>query len=283
VKVIRLTRSNEQTFASSLEPEMVASLWRDPLLRFSRAFDALFHEAVVTCEGDSDTQFYSTVAAARDLDGARTKAVDDEVRAEVPSNDVMFTYAGSKNRLALVAKSLTAIGVPARVIADFDVLNSRDILRGIVEALGGDYTEELERLRAQIDAGLRGNAAPLRVGLVRAAVDAALGDEDEAEVDRSTVQAIRDALEPSGGWAAAKKSGTAAVPPGQATQAVNDLLGDLRKIGLFVVESGAVESFVKVVPNKGSRWVVEVIEGDHIKDAHEAVDFIGGVLKSLEQ
>src|SRR5262249_3767824 len=158
------------------EPNLVESLWRDPLLRFSRALDGLFHEGVVVCEGDSDSQFYSAVtyhlAEQADAASADEETTAEDHGADAPADveegaeslqltpnpfDVMFTYAGGKQRVKLLAGALVGVHVPVRCVVDFDVLNDQGILRGIVEAMGESYDPELEALRKQVDAGIRGN------------------------------------------------------------------------------------------------------------------------------
>ena len=88
-------------------------------------------------------------------------------------------------------------------------------------------------------------------------------------------------MEPETGWRAAKRTGKAAVPAGDATVALLQLLDLLSQKNLFVVPTGEVESFVKTVPGKGPKWVVEVIEGNHIESAVEAKEFVAKVIASL--
>lgn len=268
VKIVRLSRLNGVTSARALPPAELNRIWTDPLLRFSRVLDGLFHEGVVICEGDSDSQFYAAVA--------------DEIQGgELAGPDVMFTFAGSKHRIALVATALRALGVPVTAVADFDVINDRAVLTRMVESLGGTYSAELEAKRALVDSGLRGSQARVTRSSAAELLDAALAGPDDYELTPSKVKEIRGLLEPETGWRAAKKAGAAVVPPGGASVALSELLEELARFGLFVVPSGAVESFVRAVPSTGPQWVVEVLEGGHLGTADEAKKFVRRVLTFL--
>jgi hypothetical protein len=132
-----------------------------------------------------------------------------------------------------------------------------------------------------VDSDIRGGETHLRVDAARSLVDNILGKDLTAEVTPAIVKDIRNALEPETGWRAAKRSGRAAVPSGQATVALDRLLDKLRSVGLFVVPCGEVESFVKAVGHHGPRWVTQVVEDRHIEKAIEAQDFVQSILESL--
>jgi hypothetical protein len=193
----------------------------------------------------------------------------------------MFTYAGGKHRIQLIAAALIAVSVPVRCIVDFDVLNNETTLRRLVESLGHPYPEGVESLRRVVDAGIRGREAAHTRGRLRAAITDALSGDDASPVDSATISRVHEALEPPAGWAAAKKKGRAEVPPGEATVALDRLLSDLRGLGVFVVPTGAVESWVKAASHRGPSWVVEVIEKSLIIEASESQRFVTDVLESL--
>lgn len=300
VLVVRLSRRDERTSALVVDPDAVRGLWRDPWLRFSRALDGLFHEGVVVCEGDTDSQFYSAVSyhlARQRTDTApntnvsnsddatphEDDAVTEEPLPEFSANpfDVMFTYAGGKQRIKMISTALSAVRVPVRCIVDFDVLNNEATLRQLVKSLGHGYPIELEQMRRLVDAGIRGQHAAPTIGRARAAIEQALSGPDDAPIGAAITSAIDAALEPPAGWAAAKKKGRSEVPAGDATVALDSLLAELKQRGIYVVPSGAVESWVKSASHRGTAWVVDVIEKDLIGSAIDAQAFVNDVLESL--
>lgn len=154
------------------------------------------------CEGDTDCQFYSAVSTTTAVQPALLR------------RDVMFMFAGNKQRIPLLTRALKAVDVPVRAIVDFDALNDGGVLRTLVEGLGGDYSADVERDRRVVDAQIRGGETRLRVDAAYALIEEILGDDSTAEVTPPVVSKIRHALEPETGWRAAKRSGRAVVPSG---------------------------------------------------------------------
>jgi energy-coupling factor transporter ATP-binding protein EcfA2 len=263
VQVIRLVRQDGTTAGKSLDNDQLRRLWSDPLLRFSRVLDGLFHRGVVACEGDSDSHFYSVVAEET-LGGLQ---------------DVMFTYAGGKQRLALIARSLAAVGVPVRCATDFDLLNDRQTTVNLVEALGGTFSEQMNTDLNVLSAALRGSEPALTLEAAATQIQQILGEE--VKDVKALMGKIQDALKPQTGWRAAKKQGVGAIPNGAATAAANRLLAELKQRGLFVIPVGEVESFVPEVGGHGPAWVVAVVEGDHLKGAELAQKFVSEMLASF--
>lgn len=285
VMVVRLSRRDEQTTALTVDSEAVRTLWRDPLLRFSRALDGLFHEGVVICEGDTDSQFYSAVSYHLAAETApRASAGSDPAPPEFAANpfDLMFAYAGGKQRIKMIARALSAVSVPVRCVVDFDILNDRTNLESLAESLGFSYGDELERLRTIVDAGIRGREARPRIAAIRPIAEKLLSRSNDEVIDRQTARDIEAALQPPAGWAAAKKKGLSEVPSGEATEAAQQLLEELKLRGIYVVPNGAVESWVKAAGGSSTTWVVNVIERDLIASASDAKEFVGEILKSIE-
>lgn len=267
VHIIRLTRANEKTSAHSLLPSKLWEVWNDPLLKFSRTLDGLFHEGVVICEGDTDSRFYSAVAAnCGSLDG----------------RDLMFTVAGGKARIPLIAKALRSLGVPVCTIVDFDALRDYVLLAKLIGSMGGQFDDAMRKQWNTIDAGLRGSEQKVTIRTVRKAFDEIIGNcGEDAELPAHLRPALSKLGAPSKGWDKAKALGIAAVPSGEATVAVNGLIDRLGENHLFVVPTGEVESFVPSVGNHGPKWVVEAVEARHLDGAHAARSFVRRVVGSF--
>jgi hypothetical protein len=156
VTVVRLQWDGEVNHAAQLNPDKVRELWQDPLLRYSNILDGLFHEAVVLCEGDADCRYYQSVLDDVQTEDAEVKK-DETEEVVVRSPDLLFTHCGGKDRMPMVINALRAVRVPVRVIADFDVLRERQLLRQIVEGLDGDWTlleSDWSVVKAALDRGI---------------------------------------------------------------------------------------------------------------------------------
>ena len=248
VKLVRLRRLGNRTVVRLLDNARVQELWSDPLLRYSNILDGLFHDGVVVCEADSDCRFYAAV-----LEAAQISETSGYKRP-----DLLFTHCGGKARLPLVIRSLRAVDVPVAAVADFDVLSEEQPLRGIIEALGADWST--------FEADWRS---------VKAAVDAKRPDLSTADVKREfekVVNRVTSAVLPeaarielqgivrrSTAWSNAKVVGKAFVPSGDPSKACERLLSSLRQIGLHVVEVGELEGFAKTESGHGPKWVNAVL------------------------
>jgi hypothetical protein len=257
VRVIRVRRVGDVNHVRQIDNASLAELWNDPLLRYSNILDGLFHEKVIICEGDADARFYAAVAdslvEARGQDAARP--------------DVMFTHCGGKDRCALVVRALRAVDVPINAIVDFDVLNGERPLRDIVEAAGGDWQvvaadwmlvkSTIESMKPEL------TAAEVRSEIEKVLVPVA----GTTAFPREAKDSIQRLFKRASPWATAKAIGKQFVPAGQPTQALDRLLSALRAYGIFVVEVGEVECFVKSVGNHGPKWVNEAIKKNLRTDA----------------
>jgi hypothetical protein len=253
VNIIRLVRIGNTNHARQLPASQIREVWSNPILRYSNVLDGLFHESVVVCESDSDCRFYAAV-----LEAIQT--------TEETSPDVFFTTSGGKQRMPTVVGSLVSLGVTTRVVADFDVLRDDEPLRGIVEALGGDWIE-IKPKWASVKAAIEKELPPLTRQQARQQIQEILSRSDDAVLNRGEIDGIRKAVRRMSVWDFAKQAGKAIVPAGAAQQDLQHLLSKLRAIGLFIVESGEIESFAPTIGLDGTRWVAEVLKRDLAKDA----------------
>lgn len=134
VTIIRIsgTGTSGTRKKNALPAERVKAVWTDPLLRYSRLLDGLFHQGVVICEADVDCRLYEAALDARL--GARAE------------HDLVFTHVGGKDRLPLALAELNRLALPAAVIAGLDVLDDQHLVAALVEAGGGEPASVLDDL-----------------------------------------------------------------------------------------------------------------------------------------
>ena len=250
VRVMRVRRAADKNYVRLLENSRIKELWSDPLLRYSNILDGLFHEKVVVCEGDVDARFYSAVADAM---------FDSQKDSRRP--DVMFTHCGGKDRMALVVRALREVDVPVAIAVDFDVLNSDQPLRSLVEAAGGSWAD-VSGLWKLIKDAVDSKKPELGIEEVKGAVTAALAKVKDATSLKDARESAESAFRRSSPWATAKTTGRTFIPSGEASQAFVGLMAALQALGIFVVEEGEVESFVRTVGNHGPKWVNEALKLD---------------------
>lgn len=270
VRVVRIRRDGDINLARELNHSKIAELWNDPLLRYSNILDGLFHEKVIVAEGDSDARFYSAV----------TDAVIKVKNSDLRRPDLMFTHCGGKHRLKVVIRALREVDVPITAITDFDILNDEHPLRDIVEAAGGDWTE-IQSDWKEVKAAIESKKPELNANEVKKEIKDILDRITENIFPDSAKQSIQRIFRRSSPWAAAKTAGKSYVPSGQQTKAYNRLISNLKKLGIFVVEEGEMESFVRSIGDHGSEWVNEVIKLDLATDPEleDARKFISSIIE----
>jgi hypothetical protein len=246
VKVIRIKRDGENNAVRLLDNDRVKQLWSDPLLRHSNILDGLFHDGVIVCESDGDCRFYAAVLDSLDRERESLLA------------DIQFTHCGGKHRLPTVVNALKQVDVPVHVVADFDVLSAMEPLKSIVESLGVDW-QTIQRDWELVKSSIEQRKPELETSEVKKEIDRILENVDQASFPKEAAEKIKAVLKKSSAWAQAKTIGRTFVPSGDATQACSRLLENLSAAGLFVVEVGELEGFVRSVGGHGPRWVNEVL------------------------
>lgn len=113
LRLVRLTHETGRSTARTLEPDEIAALMNDPLLRSANALRALFHRGVVVCEADADRAFYEEVNARL---ATEARGIDD----------ALFMNAQNWQTIPRVVLPLRRLGVPATAIFDLDVLMDKD-------------------------------------------------------------------------------------------------------------------------------------------------------------
>jgi len=144
LSVVRLTYLNNVATARKLESDQLKGIMQDPLLRSTKVLDALFHQAVVITEGDTDRAFYNEIN--RRLQGAKRGM-----------EDTLFLNAQNWQTVHKINMPLRRIGVPAAAIVDMDLLeetgvNWTNLLSSALIPL--DLVSKLSEERAAVVANL---------------------------------------------------------------------------------------------------------------------------------
>ena len=254
VRVLRMQRHDKVNKVCELDNELVRQIGADPLMKFSSVMSGVFHRRVIICEGDSDCMFYSSIL---DL---------PEVRGE-NQPDVIFVHAGSKDRMANLAKTLKALDVSVDVIADIDVLNNTAKFVDLVEALGGT-SATTESLAKSVKNAVEQRRPWLSLSDVKTdiskIVDGTVTGIGSVERTRSEINKVFAKAKP---WESVKNSGASAIPSGQPKRQFDDLDRICKEIGLWIVPVGEVEGFCKSVDYHGPAWVQQVIQQMLLKSA----------------
>lgn len=247
IKVIRLTRENNTNYFSILNNNQFNSIWKDPLLRYSNIMDSLFHKNVVVCEADADCRLYSIF-----LDYLKTQ--------QEQYSETLFIYSGSKNRMKPIIYALRSLSIDFRCIPDIDVLDQETIIRELFIACGGVWDEAIADNFYQFFSIIDGDKSPMSKTQIQSAVSAFFKAFPREEFTSVEVRTLKDSLKIDSLWKRLKSGGIENIPEGKARDAFDYLNDAFKRVNLFLVPVGELESFVPGVGGHGPGFVNNVME-----------------------
>jgi energy-coupling factor transporter ATP-binding protein EcfA2 len=116
VTIVRLTYREHVATARLLESSTLIELVRDPLLRATGVFDALFYQHVIVTEGHADRVLYDEVNHRLLRDGRGI-------------SDALFLNAGGWQNTRKLIRPLRKLGIPTAAIVDLDTIGKPDFSR----------------------------------------------------------------------------------------------------------------------------------------------------------
>ncbi|MFL6210798.1 MAG: ATP-dependent nuclease [Pyrinomonadaceae bacterium] len=283
VSICRITREGNLNHATILTQSQIEELWSKPLLKSSAAIDGVFHEGVIVSEADSDSRIYEAVLSQAEKEG----------RISAPT-DFYFVQGGGKGELSTLAKAYKTVGVKVVVIADFDLLQNKAEFEKVIISLSGDF-KKVESNYTVASAALGG------LGSIRKPEDFVSATHRLLAEITQEVQRVKDEgkqlegitatqrrtfgslLEDSRDWSEAKKYGITKLKGG-AHQACTELLEDCKRIGLFIVPNGPLESWWRAGASDKNEWFVQAIEeiSKNPSSFREAIDFMVSICEYLK-
>lgn len=218
-------------------------------MKYSNILQGLFFKNVVLCESDSDCRFYSII--------------NDFLQKEKGNYaDTFFTYSGGKQRIPVVMKALSSLGVDTKVIVDIDVIDTRKVFQEVCAAcqinwnlISRDYDNIYDGIKRHSDTKMKPKEEILAEinEITKQSSDAEYYSEDE-------VKQIKAMLKRNSPWKMLKLHGKEAIPDDLLRQSFNHIDGLTKENNLFIVPVGELESFVDVGKLHGPRWVDKVLE-----------------------
>lgn len=243
--VLRLNRTADRTSYTQIPASTVTALTRTPMLSSQPVLDSLFHQGVIVCEGDPDRAIYQFVAH-RTLGGKG-------------GEDLLFIHTNGKSAADTPVELLKGAGAPVAVIVDIDILNASSPLDKIVKALTGfEISGELERRRAEIGKWVLEMPETQFLQKLLDGVNAWIASP---HVDvRSSRKRLESTLKATTSkWEVVKDVGISYFS-GERLAAVESLIDDLAKIGMFIVHCGELEKWIDTGVGKGREWNRRALE-----------------------
>lgn len=229
VTVVQLKRAGSRTRFRTVPAKAVRAITKSPLLSQRQAVDCLFASGVVVTQADEDRAVYETVA--------RQSHEDD---------GISFVHAHGRANLTLVTNLLTQAGIPAGVIADFDVLEDATAFAELVKALTGQeppiswmsYRDKLaSRLENEWDRDT--------LAASRREVEEFLEQFNRERAEGPSLPRPNDQPAPNKTtpWRVLARQGLDAVPD-DLRPWLEQLVDEMQQQGLFVVPKGRLEGWI---------------------------------------
>lgn len=241
VDIFRLNRIDDNTSITEVTSEAISELTKSPLLSSQSVHEAIFSEGVVVCEGDADRIFYQKVFLK-----------------EHSSENILFVHSHGKHNIKDIINLLKPIQVPISTIVDIDILNSKDdfknLLSAFIDEIPNDYLEKQKRISEEIYGSSEDDTFEKCKEEVQELLTQLQNDEHNLSGLRSAIERIETGAKK---WKIVKETGVDGMPQNVRGDA-KTLINDLKTHGIFVVEEGELESWIKLGLTK-NKWIVPAL------------------------
>jgi energy-coupling factor transporter ATP-binding protein EcfA2 len=246
VKIIRITREENNNSFSILDNIKFNEVWNDPMLKYSNIMTSLFHKEVILCESDSDCRMYSIIERfLKEKSGMHS--------------ETLFIHCNGKHRMARIAMALKTLNIQVKLVPDIDILNDKNVFKKVIEVFGIKW-EDVNKEYQSIVSNLHSSKERIYRKEFKEAVLGVLVGSQEKELSKEEIKDIMAELRIESKWENLKKSGISALPRGDATVAFDKLNKKLKEARIFIVTVGELECFVKQVGGHGPDWTNKVLE-----------------------
>lgn len=245
----RIVRQGSKNVVTVLNQTDLDTMWNDPLIRTSDVLSALFHEAAILCEGDSDARFFASLLDATSNDDR--------------DFDVKLFHFGGKDRIASIARALKSVNIPVVAIVDIDILSSREGFFALFEAMGGKRAEIEDDLRAllKLVTERKGQltGAELKIELQRLSEEVGKFTDVPKDARSKLLELGRSVSN----WERVKQDGFRALD----VTVFQRISNACQRVGLLINPEGELEGFCRTIPrSRKSDWLAQVIRKDLSKD-----------------
>lgn len=261
-----MNRSQDITEYNLLPAIATEKLYKSPLLSSQRVIEAIFHKGVVVCEADADRAIYQSVASV-----------------ELSSNqEVLFIHSHNKQTLKDVADILIGINIPVALIADIDILNSKDDLSKIIDTLNIENKSELLITQKRIADAVSEISDEIVIEKVKEQLQILITQIEAREHSLSGLKGAYNRVEDEfKKWKEVKEKGIIGMPESVREEAERLIL-KLNTKGLFIVPVGELESWIELGIKKKNKWIIPALNRIYNKETPEALkNFISEIVSYL--
>lgn len=240
VKIIKIDRFENENRFNLVDNDSVAEIANDKNLRYTNILDGLFYDRLVLCENESDCKFYSAILENLDL---------------VKYQNSLFCAVGGKHQFKKVVPLLKKLNIQYSIIADIDLINSKDTLQQLVNSIEENcYDQIIDYHRQFIEEFEEGTYSQIKTQEVIKTEINQMFNSDKYMSDK-TAKEIIGVLKNISSFKLLKSGGKGVLPQGECVTLFNKLEEFLNQHNVFILECGEIERFVPDVGGHGNSWV----------------------------
>ncbi len=250
VSLVRLDRSGGTQIAKAVNIDAFETAKAEPIIRFTPILEAAFYQHVVVCEDEADCLFYRALLEAN---GHLSE-----------TSPVFWLSAHGKQNIKKLAHVLKSLGVHVISLADFDLINDETVLRSLIQAHEGAWSQFDENFKT-VSASIKNKKPTVAAGDVKIEITkliSQIADGSQELFEDEYEKKLRDILRRASPWREIKSSGISAIDSGAPTQSARNLVRDLKSIGIVLPEIGEMESFYRDISAHGMAWVDQMLKKD---------------------
>ena len=265
VKIIKIDRFENKNKFNLVDNNSVAEIANDKNLRYTNILDGLFYDRLVLCENESDCKFYSAILENLDL---------------VKYQNTLFCAVGGKHQFKKVVPLLKKLNIQYAIIADIDLINSKNDLKQLVNSIEDDCYNKINdyhtRFIEEFEEGM--NSQIKTQAVIKTEINEMFNSEKYMPDD--IARRIKESLKYISSFTLLKSGGERILPQGECVTLFNKVKEFLNDHNVFIVECGEIERFVPDVKGHGNDWVEKTFARyNDINDSvyNEAKQFIKNV------
>ena len=248
VKIVKIDRDGDKNKIDQLKSESIEKISDDKNLKYSNILDGLFYKQVVLCENESDCKFYAAVL---------------ENVCQTTYQNTLFCGVGGKSQFKMVGPLLKDAKINYIVIADLDLIDDKERLKGLVDSIEenkydeikNDHSDFLTLFESEKKITKR-KQLEIKKEIIEI-FDASKSDEYMSEANAKKIKSL---LKNVNSLSLLKEEGSKSVPEGDCKNKYKKILKTLESLNVYLVECGEIENFVPQIKGHGPKWVEEVFK-----------------------
>ena len=248
VKIVKIDRNGDKNKIDQLKSESIEKISDDKNLKYSNILDGLFYKQVVLCENESDCKFYAAVL---------------ENVCQTTYQNTLFCGVGGKSQFKMVGPLLKDAKINYIVIADLDLIDDKERLKGLVDSIEenkydeikNDHSDFLTLFESEKKITKR-KQLEIKKEIIEI-FDASKSDEYMSEANAKKIKSL---LKNVNSLSLLKEEGSKSVPEGDCKNKYKKILKTLESLNVYLVECGEIENFVPQIKGHGPKWVEEVFK-----------------------